>query len=488
MHNWSRREQIILLNRIWFFFVFFSVNFQRIMPKSCFFKGSEVLKQLNEEAIKTKKDKDKEVRKWTTFLQKPDRPIPKSRQQLELQSEPYRVRIVKQPKPMCDPNRVRTPPPASVEPPPSFASVDRAEEPSLNHDNEVQADAEDCQLQESELPDLEVCDEAAGLQQQSLVENEEKEAVVESNIASEVVENATDIESVEVSNEVAVNGCEPTQEITVSVEKSDLEKQLNDVQNQLAALSSLPSTIQTMLESVSRQLNELMPAFKLHTSIELTGNINETSTLQINEKIDFEKESNTDELHVDKVDDTATTTTDITDTESQIKETGEVSVEVCTTVDEDKQNTVELTNDDIARATEEQILKMKTERTFQLQEEDWARNKVSHKQKNLSMDDRRKRIADDIVNQPQRNNGPRTPQERPMVLPGGRKWRNAKDAYNEEFIAEIISSQAELIMGSTLGYAYDSVVRCARFTANHFHASPFESFGHRIHSCSFFIL
>lgn len=44
------------------------------------------------------------------------------------------------------------------------------------------------------------------------------------------------------------------------------------------------------------------------------------------------------------------------------------------------------------------------------------------------------------------------PQERPISLPGGRKWRNAKDAMNEELIAEIISSQAELIMGSTLGY------------------------------------
>jgi PDZ and LIM domain protein 5/6/7 len=44
------------------------------------------------------------------------------------------------------------------------------------------------------------------------------------------------------------------------------------------------------------------------------------------------------------------------------------------------------------------------------------------------------------------------PQERPLILPGGRKWRNAKDAMNEEMIAEIISSQAELIMGSTLGY------------------------------------
>lgn len=43
------------------------------------------------------------------------------------------------------------------------------------------------------------------------------------------------------------------------------------------------------------------------------------------------------------------------------------------------------------------------------------------------------------------------PAERPVVLPGGRKWRCPRDAYNEDYIAEVISSQAELINGSTLG-------------------------------------
>lgn len=48
--------------------------------------------------------------------------------------------------------------------------------------------------------------------------------------------------------------------------------------------------------------------------------------------------------------------------------------------------------------------------------------------------------------------GPLVPQQRPIYLPGGRKWRTAKDAFNDEFIKEVISSQAELIVGSTLGY------------------------------------
>lgn len=49
--------------------------------------------------------------------------------------------------------------------------------------------------------------------------------------------------------------------------------------------------------------------------------------------------------------------------------------------------------------------------------------------------------------------GPLTPSsERPLVLPGGRRWYRPKDAYNDEFIAETLSAQAELITGSTLGW------------------------------------
>lgn len=73
-------------------------------------------------------------------------------------------------------------------------------------------------------------------------------------------------------------------------------------------------------------------------------------------------------------------------------------------------------------------------------------------QKQLDFEQQQRLIAHQISKRPVKPlNGPRTPQERPLVLPGGRKWRNPKDAYNEEFIAEVISSQAELICGSTLG-------------------------------------
>lgn len=75
-----------------------SVNFYRIFPKPGVCMTSDVLRTLNEEAIKTKAEKDKENKKWTTFLQKPNRPIPKSKQQIEAErraANAYKVKIGK---------------------------------------------------------------------------------------------------------------------------------------------------------------------------------------------------------------------------------------------------------------------------------------------------------------------------------------------------------------------------------------------------------
>ncbi|XP_075232401.1 uncharacterized protein LOC142330832 isoform X7 [Lycorma delicatula] len=46
---------------------------------------------------------------------------------------------------------------------------------------------------------------------------------------------------------------------------------------------------------------------------------------------------------------------------------------------------------------------------------------------------------------------PLTPQLRPLVLPGGRKWVQPRDAYTEEYIAETLISQSEVLVGTTIG-------------------------------------
>lgn len=95
-------------------------------------------------------------------------------------------------------------------------------------------------------------DEPEEQQVQEEVEGEQRQAEEEGQQATTAVEP---------------NEREPEASAVVAVAKTDeelaLEKQLADVQKQLAALSSLPSTIQSTLDAVTKQLAELLPTFKL---------------------------------------------------------------------------------------------------------------------------------------------------------------------------------------------------------------------------------
>lgn len=364
----------------------FSVNFQRMIPKAGFFKSSEVFKQLNEEAIKTKADRDKDVKKWTTFLQKPNRPIPIPRSEMDrVQSEPYRVRIVKQPKPRCDPNRVASPEkvrqeveskPVIAEPLVGEVVPSNEALPAPCEDNQSAGDLED-----TEVPDLEPCEpheimtlraaaeeqlQAAAERNEALPENDQPEA--------ENVEQA--IEKVE--EQEALPPAKPK-----SPEDEILEKRLAEVQNQLAALSSLPSTIQATLEAVSRQLAELMPAFKIRTSIDISGCMNDDSSLKMTEEIDIEKETTTDETQTTiRTSSTENIDRETSEVDVSIKETGEIHMEITKAVEPSEnghnaQNggSGEESIEEIALSTDEQILKMKTEKTFLRQESEWIKTR-----------------------------------------------------------------------------------------------------------------
>lgn len=79
-----------------------SVNFNKMIPASGVFKQSEVFKTLNNELVQG------EEKRHTTFMQKPTRPPPKTREErlreLNPPKERYQVRIVKQPKPKIAPD------------------------------------------------------------------------------------------------------------------------------------------------------------------------------------------------------------------------------------------------------------------------------------------------------------------------------------------------------------------------------------------------
>ena len=208
------------------------------MPKSNVFKSSEVFRHLNEEAIKTKAEKENEVKRWTTFLQKPDRPVPKSKQDIENERRAalrYQIKICKQPKPKCDPSRAPTPPvikepePEPQSEPPVIELVPGPEPQYVEYLTEPE-------IVNTEAPTIEVT--AADATEQLPVE------------------------------QTAIAEAELFEEAAPLPEKTDeellLENQLlADVQKQLMALATLPSTIQATLEAVTKQLADLVPALKL---------------------------------------------------------------------------------------------------------------------------------------------------------------------------------------------------------------------------------
>lgn len=187
-----------------------------------------MLRELNEEAIKTDEDKLNDKRKWTKFLQKPNRPIPKTKEELARQKLPqYKVKIVKQPKPRGAPGREDTPEPveeeAVVEPEVCAPVVEECP-------NKVEESAIDC-----ETIVVETCDDQVGLSEEQI---EEIAAITMDNEVPDLVGEAE----------------EPLTGIP-----SELEKQLADVQKQLLALSNLPQAIQATLDAVTSELAKIVP-------------------------------------------------------------------------------------------------------------------------------------------------------------------------------------------------------------------------------------
>lgn len=169
---------------------------------------AEVLKQHNVigELVQAEEDK-----KWTTFMQKPSRPAPKSREErlrdLNPPAERYQVRIVKQPKPKIAPDYK---PPKSPEPVPEPEPVPMYDE-YLNERTEVEMET---------------------------IKTLEAEPVV-------IVENPG-------------NPGSPATESEEDLETSEeFRSQLQNVQKQLEALSSLPNTIQATIAALTEQLSAL---------------------------------------------------------------------------------------------------------------------------------------------------------------------------------------------------------------------------------------
>lgn len=418
------------------------VNINRVFPKPAVCQSSEVLRELNAEVIKTKQEKELDKKKWTTFMQKPNRPIPKSKAQLEAEARAanaYKVQIIKNykkpepPRPptpipedkpeVIEPPKVKTPPPEVEEEPPTDTEV-----PNLEPLDEP-VSQEETQTQEGES---------------SVKNSEESETKVEEaeNTTDEAVTNEKrDIRSVD------REGRSPSESSSLrekTEEELQLEQQLAHVQQQLLALANLPSTIQSTLDAVTKQLSELLPTFKLQTKLvkEATPEIKAGVEQEDEEK---ETTTETDESSVSvntiienetaEVEEKSSETIETEVTQSYHEETTTVKIET-QSKQEVRIHECEISHRNIEEEQMEEEQNMKRKKEHGVIEE--LQKQIEHKETQ-----KRKKSK--------RMFGPLVPQERPLVLPGGRRWYRPKDAYNDEFIAETLTAQAELIAGTAVG-------------------------------------
>ncbi|XP_049884444.1 titin-like [Pectinophora gossypiella] len=448
------------------------VDFKKIKPTIETLKDSEVLKALNEEMLKAYEEKKKEEKKWTTFLQKPKRPVPKAKYgyagNLDIEEEklePYKVKIVKQPKPKVAPDykpknfntgllpweerALREPTPPPVEP----------EEPILIPEEAPEILEAVDPLPESEVPDLEDSgiplppppakeptpppEEATEEEQPEELDIEavieETEKIVEENLAEEM-ERGNIAEQIMQSVQNMVDPNAP------------LDEQLAQMRAQLAALAQLPGVIQQSLELVTRQLSQLSSL--------------ETSQLQIQDR----KVSQSAAGQESEVTQNGTCTIEeieSTQAEPQSPQADTQALQIVTQDPQADAQTHQAVKPEVLAAetkptiSPEEIEQMKREEEAMLEEQ-----RKMEKQKKELMEQARlehesrqvKQRPTPRVGKPKPVFGPAVPQERPLVLPGGRKWRKPKDAFNEQLFAETFAAQTEVIAGKAEGFSYESVL------------------------------
>ncbi|XP_026833162.1 titin isoform X3 [Drosophila erecta] len=242
-------------------------NVLGIFPKPGVCMSSDVLRSLNEEVTKTKLEKDKENRQWSTFLQRPNRPVPKSKQSLEAErraANAYKVTIVKSAPREKSPMPEAKPAPKEATPPKEEQK--KEEDPVVVEvvEPEPEPEKDDEPLPtDSEVPNLEQLPESELPDEQPEKGDAPKE-VCEPEVVIQTEPGSPDGTTAAEGPAGATPPAEPITPLPVkSEEELALERQLADVQRQLAALSSLPSTIQSTLDAVTKQLAELLPTFKL---------------------------------------------------------------------------------------------------------------------------------------------------------------------------------------------------------------------------------
>ncbi|KAG6464709.1 hypothetical protein O3G_MSEX014683, partial [Manduca sexta] len=423
---------------------------QPLKPLVKSLENSEVLRALNEELAMEELKKKKEKKRWTTFLQKPKRPVPRARfgyygyiegEEEEIK-EPYKVKIVKQPKPKVAPDYKPEDFDTGPLPWEQRAEIEASlppiepEEPILIPEEGPEFLEAVDPLPESEVPDLE--DTGLPLPPDEpppppVIQLQE----VELPQPPQIPQVPEEVPAVEETMNMDENKL--AEQLTRSVQSmvdpnAPLEQQLAQMRAQLAALAQLPGVIQQTLDLVTRQLlnfsHQGMQQMQQNME-QMQENIQKMEMEQRMETQSYERyeESQVKEQIVENMQQEQ-------NIETQIQQNGE----------QHEQNQVNQQMPPPEILTPEEYEARRREEEARLEEE-----RKSEKQRKELMqqyeNDTRSQMSTPRPNKPQPKFGPLDPEERRRVLPAGRRWRT----YDEQAIAETIQAQSELIQGKVLG-------------------------------------
>lgn len=376
------------------------VNFKRFIPKCEFIKDSAVFQVLQEEQVHKELTEREQLAKcpnkrFSTFLNTPNRPIPKPKPKIKQESPKIQP---------TDDIQIAAPQCRDVR----QEDVCNVKSRDINDDGSDDANRTQNEVQEETEPAAEF--ETAN----NLLDNAEDKDLSDFEQGDETVEHNNSIDD---EDEQLTEDASPENEATATdyerkSNTNSFDEQLAVIRSTLDNLRQLPLLIESQLSEVQKRIDCLI-CLK-------AANINPDEVITTNsEEVGANENEETD--NVDRL--------------SEIEE-------IIETQSASSEENVETTYYDTnTSCNEPDVVEDRYE------ELDNKPVKINEQDSNI--------LTESVHQQPKKCRDrpvcPLTPLPRPLVLPGGRRWRKPKDAFNEEFIAETLISQAEVLVGSTLG-------------------------------------
>ncbi|KAI5726389.1 hypothetical protein M8J76_001788 [Diaphorina citri] len=431
------------------------VNFKRFIPKVDFIKNSLVYQVLQEEQVYKAKTEEEQLEKcpekrFSTFLVHPNNAKPKVKK--EPCKLPKRPKTPLQPEPEKQEEKKSS---QSENPPkPNQPTTEPESKPDDQPKPSEQVDKKESQSEPPKVEEPKVEKTESG--------KDEKESSIEIQIndetvqASEVIEKTKEIREeatkVEVHEEVVKKTVQELESTPSSVDSTAIKpftkQEILNAQQELPSIAEVVEETEELTEDTdfNRQLSliksQLQSLRQLPSLIETQLNLFQT---QIDCLVDLKNKEN--KLNPDP-----------SQGESQNDQTEAVASDSVPNVTSENQSGTETVPNEHVESSEPDH-GIKSEKSVEVQEVREETVQKADAQVTGSVQSGCDSTQPSHDTHTERKSKPKksslfsgiTPQPRPVVLPGGRIWRKPRDAYNDEFIAETLITQAEVLIGTNTG-------------------------------------